>query len=84
MIIPQQFCPLCHGLIEQGRTTFTVDFGDGVIVVREVPARVCRLCGADWIEDQVAATLEGVVNAARRRHLTVEVASWQDASASFA
>ena len=20
----QQFCPLCHGLIEQGRTTFTV------------------------------------------------------------
>lgn len=83
-MIPQQFCPLCHGLIEHGRTTFTVDFGTGVVVVRDVPARVCRLCGADWIEDQVAATLEGVVNAARHRHLTVEVASWQDASASFA
>jgi YgiT-type zinc finger domain-containing protein len=76
-MIPQQFCPLCQGLIEHGQTTFTVDFGDGVIVVREVPAQVCRLCGADWLEDQVAAALEGIVNTARRRRLTVEVLSWQ-------
>ncbi len=73
-----QICPLCKGLMEKGTTTFTVDFNDGIVVVRDVPARVCKLCGADWLDDQVAGSLETLVNAARRRHLMVEIASWQD------
>jgi len=47
-------CPSCGGTKEQGTTTFTVDLKFGVIVVRNVPATVCSLCGADWIDDSVA------------------------------
>jgi YgiT-type zinc finger domain-containing protein len=36
-----------------GKTTFTVDLGFGVVVVRDVPATVCSQCGADWISDDI-------------------------------
>ncbi len=72
-------CPICHGGHKQpGTTTFTVDLGFGVVVVREVPAQVCDLCGTDWIEDPVAEKLERIVEQARRNHPVVEVANWND------
>lgn len=66
-------CPLCGGTKKLGKTTFAVDLRFGVVVVRDVPATVCSLCGADWIDDTVAAKLEEIVNDARRKHHTVEI-----------
>ncbi|MBI5232761.1 MAG: type II toxin-antitoxin system MqsA family antitoxin [Deltaproteobacteria bacterium] len=66
-------CPLCNGAKTAGKTTFTVDLGFGVVVVRDVPATVCSQCGADWIEDSFASKLEEIVNDARKKHHTVEV-----------
>jgi YgiT-type zinc finger domain-containing protein len=66
-------CPLCGGEKKPGKTTFTVELGFGVVVVREVPATVCTQCGADWIEDSIVAKLEEIVNDARKKHHTVEV-----------
>ncbi len=71
-------CPVCHGGHKQpGTTTFTVDLGFGVVIVRDVPALVCDLCGADWLEDNVAEELELIVEQARIKHPVVEVTSWQ-------
>lgn len=70
-------CPVCHGGRKQpGRTTFTVELGFGVVVVRDVPAQVCDLCGTDWLEDPVAEKLEQIVEQARQKHSVVEVANW--------
>lgn len=68
-------CPLCGGSKKEGKTTFTVDLGFGVVVVRDVPATVCSQCGADWINDAIAAKLEEIVNDARQKHHIVEVTS---------
>ena len=68
-------CPLCGGSKKEGKTTFTVDLGFGVVVVRDVPATVCSQCGADWIEDAISVRLEGIVNEARKRHHLVEVST---------
>ena len=71
--VQQGKCPLCGGNKKDGKTTFTVDLGFGVVVVRDVPATVCSQCGADWIDDATAAKLEDIVTEAREKHLTVEV-----------
>ncbi len=66
-------CPLCGGTKKQGNTTFTVDLGVGIVVVRDVPATICSQCGADWIDDAIASKLEAIVNDARQKRHTVEV-----------
>ena len=72
-------CPFCRGgTRQQGRTTFTVDLGFGVVVL-DVPAQVCDLCGADWVEDATAETLDRIVEQACEKHPVVEVANWSDA-----
>ncbi len=68
-------CPLCKGTKVEGKTTFTVDLGFGVIVVRDVPATVCSQCGADWISDGIAEKLEKIVEDAKQKHHQVEVIS---------
>ena len=66
-------CATCGGRKTPGTTTFTVDLGFGVVVVRGVPATVCSQCGADWIDDRIAAKLECIVQNARERRDVVEV-----------
>ena len=79
MNTPVNLCPICHGGHKQpGTTTFTVDLGFGVVVVRGVPAQVCDLCGTDWLEDPVAEKLERIVEQARRKQPVVEVANWSE------
>ncbi len=74
-------CPLCGGEKQPGTTTFAVDLTFGVVVVREVPAFVCTLCGDAWIGDPVAAKLEEIVADARRKQAVVEVTQWQQEAA---
>jgi YgiT-type zinc finger domain-containing protein len=66
-------CPYCGGIKKPGATTFTVELGFGLVVVRNVPASVCSLCGADWISDKTAAKLEALVQNAKAKRLQVEI-----------
>ncbi len=66
-------CPLCGGGKVPGKTTFTADLGTGLVVVRDVPAMVCAQCGEEWIDDQTARRLEGIVEGARRAKRQVEI-----------
>jgi len=68
-------CYACGGTMEPGKTTFTVDFGDGVVVVRNVPAMICSKCGMEFIDDDIAAKIEEIVNDAKAKQSMVEVMS---------
>lgn len=74
-------CPLCKGSIHEGNSTFTVDLGFGVVVVRDVPADVCSQCGEEWLSNATTEKLEKIVEAAREKHVTVEVARWSETAA---
>lgn len=66
-------CPVCGGEKIKGKTTVTVDLDTAVIVVRKVPAMICSICGADWIDDKTTEKIEQIVNQARKKKLMVEV-----------
>ena len=68
-------CPLCAGEKQPGRTTFSADIGEGVVVVRNVKATICSQCGEEWIDNETAQVLERLVADARKKHLQVEVTS---------
>jgi YgiT-type zinc finger domain-containing protein len=68
-------CPLCGSEKTGGKTTITVDLGDGLVVIRDVPATVCALSGADWIGDAIAEKIETIVEEARQKHSQMEVIS---------
>jgi YgiT-type zinc finger domain-containing protein len=74
-------CPICGGTMTEGNTTFAVDLEFGVVVVRDVPARVCDLCGDSSFSDSVAEVLEHIVDEARGSRQEVAVTRWSNAVA---
>lgn len=69
----QNVCPMCSGAKQRGTTTFTVDYTDGVLVVRNVPATICSQCGEEWIADADASRLEHFATVARKEKKQFEV-----------
>lgn len=70
-------CPLCGGVKKQGVTTFTVDLENTLVVVRNVPATVCSLCGNEWLSDEVAESIEQIVGEAKKEHRQLEVTHYR-------
>jgi len=72
----KQTCPLCGGVRESGSTTFTVDMEETLVVIRNVPATLCSLCGNEWLSDTVAANIEKIVQEAKNKHRLFEVTQY--------
>lgn len=54
-------CFLCKGTLEKKLTTFTVDLGHCVVIVRNVPSEVCSQCGEVSYSRDVSKQLEKIV-----------------------
>ncbi len=64
---------MCGGQKHQGTTTYTVDTGIGLVIVRNVRAEICAQCGEEWIDNSIAQELERIVNEAGKKRHQVEV-----------
>ena len=59
-------CFYCKGETTETTTKFIVDLGQCVVIVKNVPARVCRQCGETSYSNEVAQQLEKIVEAVKR------------------
>lgn len=72
------YCPTCEGDITIKNTTYSFDFGFGVVVVRNVPAFICRKCGTKWFDNNTTDKLNRIVREAKERHNVVEVSVFDE------
>ncbi len=67
-------CVMCkHGETQPGTATVTLQRGDSVVVVRDVPADVCRQCGEYYLDDGTASRVMAMAEEAVIRHAEVEI-----------
>ena len=55
-------CFMCKGTVQDGVSNFTADVGKCIVIVKNVPSRVCSQCGEVSYSDQVAQRLEQIVH----------------------
>jgi len=55
-------CFMCKGNVRDGFSTFTADMGGCIVVIKNVPSRVCDQCGESSYSDEVARRLEQIVH----------------------
>ena len=67
-------CMICkQGETMPGFATVTLERGPTVVIVREVPAEVCRNCGEYYLDEAVAAKVYREAEAAAAHHAEVEI-----------
>lgn len=69
-------CFMCKGSLEDKTTTFMVDAGNCIVIVKGVPSQVCSQCGETSYSDNVAAQLEKIVSEARKALTEIAVVNY--------
>ena len=58
-------CFYCKGELQETTTKFIVDIDDCVVIVKNVPAMICKQCGEKSFDDKTMERLEMIVNSVR-------------------
>ena len=66
-------CTFCKAPTEAGFSTFTVDLGDCVVVIRHVPAEICPQCGEAYYSTEVMQKLYEIVDSLRNARTEVAI-----------
>lgn len=67
-------CVICkHGKTAPGHVTVTLQRGQTVVIMRDVPADVCQNCGEYYLDEAVTAKVYREAEAAVARHAEVEI-----------
>lgn len=73
-------CVICKGgETSVGKATVTLERGGSTVVVKGVPAKVCRNCGEEYVDEEVAARLLEAADQAVRAGVSVEVREFRAA-----
>ena len=54
-------CFMCKGTVREDFSIFTADMGGCIVVVKNVPSRVCVQCGETSYDDEVAKRIEQII-----------------------
>jgi YgiT-type zinc finger domain-containing protein len=67
-------CVICkEGDTAPGTVTVSLQRGDTVVIIREVPAAICQNCGEYYLDEDVATTVFRQGEDAVQRHAEVEI-----------
>jgi YgiT-type zinc finger domain-containing protein len=74
-------CLLCkHGETAPGEVTVAAQRGKCTIVIKSVPAEVCRNCGEDYLSEPTAQRIDEIADQAERSGGEVEVRKYAGAA----
>lgn len=64
-------CFKCNGILEEKKVNYVVDLKNTIIIIKEVPAKVCKDCGEQYFDDETSQNIEKIVS--RLKDLSAEV-----------
>ena len=74
-------CMFCKcKTVKRSTTTRVVNYGNCIIIVKNVPCEECEQCGEKYYTNEVAAKLEHIVNAAKEIAQEISVMDYNKAA----
>ena len=67
-------CVICkNGTTQKGKVTVTLDRGDSIIAIKEVPAEVCNNCGEYYLSAEITTEVLKKAEEAFGKGVEIEV-----------
>ena len=64
-------CFMCKGELIEKKVNYMVDLENTIIIIKDVPAKVCVQCGEQYFDDRTSENIESIVN--KLKNLSTEV-----------
>ncbi|MFL0194286.1 type II toxin-antitoxin system MqsA family antitoxin [Clostridium sp. WILCCON 0269] len=71
-------CILCKSNMIDGKVNHIVDLDGHIIIIKGVPANICRQCGEYFIENNIALKLEKIVEEAMKNKAEIFVVNYSE------
>ncbi|AJA47866.1 hypothetical protein CPAST_c17960 [Clostridium pasteurianum DSM 525 = ATCC 6013] len=74
-------CILCKANLVQGKVNHIVDLDGHIIIIKGVPANVCKQCGEYFIENDIALKLEKIIEEVIKNKAEIFVVNYSEMAA---
>ncbi|ABP67008.1 hypothetical protein Csac_1407 [Caldicellulosiruptor saccharolyticus DSM 8903] len=74
-------CSLCGASMIEGKIKHIVDMEKQTIIIKDVPALVCKQCGASFLDDEVVEKLEKIVDELLKNRAEIVIANYSEMAA---
>jgi YgiT-type zinc finger domain-containing protein len=71
-------CIVCKGELTKKDINHIADIDGHIIIIKNVPAEVCEQCGESFFENQVALTLEKIVDEIISNKAEITIVDYND------
>ncbi len=71
-------CFVCKGELIEKKVNYMVDLEKTIIIIKEVPAKVCMQCGEQYFDDETAENIEKIVNQLKELATEVTIVKYKE------
>ena len=71
-------CILCKANLTKGNVNHIVDLGEGIIIIKNVPASICEQCGEYFLDTKTALKLESLVDEIKKNKAEVFIVNYSE------
>lgn len=71
-------CILCKASLTKGNVNHIVDLGEGIIIIKNVPANICKQCGEYYLDTNTALKLESIVEEVKKNKAEVFIVNYSE------
>ena len=71
-------CFTCNGQLEEKKVNYVVDLDSTIIIVKGVPAKVCKECGEQYFDDETTEKLEKIVDNLKNFSVEITVVNYNE------
>ena len=76
-------CISCKGNLVKGNVNHVVDFDGHIIIVKGVPANICKQCGEYFLENSIAIKVEKIIEDAKKNKAEIIVINYSEMAVLF-
>ena len=74
-------CFMCKGETESKFVNYLVDIDNNIIIIKEVPAHVCKQCGERYFDNDVMKNLEKIIDEVKRVSMEISIVNYREKNA---
>lgn len=74
-------CYLCKGLLQNGLVSYVADINGLIIIIKKVPADVCKQCGDFYLNHKIALQVEDIIENLKNNNAEVIIVNFDDRAA---
>ncbi len=71
-------CILCKANLTKGSVNHIVDMGEGIIIIKNVPANICEQCGEYFLDTKTTLELETMVDEIKKNKAEVFIVNYNE------